>query len=52
MNVEVRTVHTSFVETRQCILTEQRRAALRRVEMELDEADEMVCVVLSMSLTI
>ncbi len=23
---------------------EQRKAALRRVEMELDEADEMVCV--------
>ena len=27
---------------------EQRKAALRRVEMELDEADEMVCVVLSL----
>ena len=25
---------------------EQRKAALRRVEMELDEADEMVCVFL------
>ena len=24
--------------------TEQRKATLRRVEMELDEADEMVCL--------
>lgn len=25
---------------------EQRKAALRRVEMELDEAEEMVCIIL------
>lgn len=34
-----------------CIQTEQRRAALRRVEMELDEADEMACDALPVSLT-
>lgn len=28
------------------VRTEQRRTALRRVEMELDEADEMACVAL------
>ena len=33
-----------------CIQTEQRRTALRRVEMELDEADEMACVALLVSL--
>lgn len=34
------------------IQTEQRRAALRRVEMELDEADEMACIALLVSLTV
>lgn len=45
MIVEVGSTHTTVsVETHPYIQTDQRRAALRRVEMELDEADEMVCV--------
>jgi vesicle transport through interaction with t-SNAREs protein 1 len=35
-----------------CIQAEQRRTALRRVEMELDEADEMACVSLLVSLAV
>jgi vesicle transport through interaction with t-SNAREs protein 1 len=30
-------------------LAEQKKAALRRVEMELDEADEMVCTLFFLS---
>lgn len=35
-----------------CIQTEQRRTALRRVEMELDEADEMACAAFLVSLAV
>ena len=51
MNVEVRSMHTFSVENHQCIRAEQRRTALRRVEMELDEGDEMACIVLFVPLT-
>ena len=41
MNGEVGCLPTSFAYTLTAC-TEQRKAALRRVELELDEADEMV----------
>lgn len=44
-NAEVRSSPAPSVcsaTERVCVLLEQRKAALRRVEMELDEADEMV----------
>lgn len=44
-------VHIFRRDSSICFHTEQRRTALRRVEMELDEADEMACVALLVSLT-
>ena len=42
MLLEVRTESYCYLKRFLCSRTEQRKAALRRVEMELDEADEMV----------